>query len=66
MSPELRVMARFSELKRKHPFPLLFLGFRFKKNSPQTLRGISLQTPHCLVAPEFLDGATTRRFVLVP
>lgn len=40
-SPELCVMAQFSELKRKHPFPLLFLGFRLKKS----LCGVSLQSP---------------------
>lgn len=34
-SPELCVMAQFSELKRKHAFPLLFLGFRFLKKAPK-------------------------------
>lgn len=37
-SPESCVMAQFSELRRKHPFPLLFLGFRLKKASLQTPR----------------------------
>lgn len=60
-------MAQFSELKRKHPFPLLFLGFRLKKKPLWCLSANPLLVlQHCPVALGFLAGATMPRFVLVP